>query len=163
MRIVLYQNSSEMNRVDKSLTEWQILDGTLRDSCSILEPSVTVYLDRVPSFVNYMYIEEFGRYYFITGVTSVVNGLWAISGHVDVLSTYKAQIRTLSAIINRQENQYNLYLDDDKFLVNAQRKMWTKVFPNQLEPATGQPSFVLTIAGGPATEYYDPPVEPPIS
>lgn len=150
MTIILYQNSSEMNRVDKSLTQVASLVGELKDSCSILEPTVTLELDFVPAFVNYMYIEEFGRYYFITGISSIVTGLWAIAGHVDVLSTYKAQLRTLSGIINRQENLYNLYLDDDKFLINAQRKIWTKAFPNRAPAAADQPSFILTVAGGPS-------------
>lgn len=161
MTIVLYQNSSEMNRVDKILTQMYSLEGTLKESCSILEPTVTVQLDSAPSFINYMYIPEFGRYYFITGIVSIVNGLWSISGHVDVLSTYKEQIRTTSAIVNRQENVYNLYLDDDKFLINAQRKIWTKAFPNSAPSASGQPSVILTVAGGPGT--YTPPTPLPES
>lgn len=161
MTIMLYQNHSEMNRVDKSITLMDTLDGTLRESCSILEPSVTVRLSYAPKFINYMFIEEFERYYFITDIVSISSDLWVISGHVDVLGTYKTWIRNLYAIVNRQENSYNLYLDDDKFLINAQRKIWTKAFPNSAPAAAGKASVILTVAGGPG--IYTAPTTPPQS
>ena len=96
-----------------------------------------------------MHIPEFGRYYYITNIVSVRTGLWAISGHVDVLYTYRNEIRSCGGIIYHRQNLYNLYLDDDKFLVNAQRMFTAHTFPNRLSDASSGPAFVLTVAGGP--------------
>lgn len=147
MTITFYQNFSETNRLDKNLSQVASLTGSLRGECSITDPAIAVEWEGAPSFVNYMYIPEFGRYYYITNITNIVNDLWVFEGHVDVLGTYKSSIRSLSGIINRQQNMYNLYLDDDKFLVNAPRKYWTKAFPGRV--STGADSFILTVAGGP--------------
>ena len=150
MTIILYRNFSENNRVDKNIEQVSEVSGTLRTSCSILSPSIRINTAIDISFVNYIYIVEWKRYYFVNDIISVRNNLWEFVCHVDVLSTYKNQILNLSAIIARQENLYNLYLDDDKFLINAQRITWTKAFPNRVTPgnATNAKSFIITIAGG---------------
>ena len=147
MRIKLYINGSEPEKVDKSITEIGQLEGTLRAETSVMNPifRLEFNVDNV-SFINYIYVEEWERYYFVNDVKSVRNGVWDFSCHVDVLSTYKNQIRQLSCILARQENVYNLYLDDDKFLVDSKRMYLTKAFPNRVQ--TGGNSFILTIAGG---------------
>lgn len=151
MTITLYQNLSENNRVDKNIQEIETVTGTLRGSSSVLNPSFKIETTNESIvWVNYIYVHEWGRYYFVNDILSVRNGLWDFKCHVDVLSTYKNHIRNLSGIIARQENLYNLYLDDDKFLVDAQRIVWTKAFPNRVAPGTdsGALSFIVTIAGG---------------
>lgn len=148
MTVTLYHNRSDNNHVDKNLSEIVTLNGTLRDQCSVLEPTILINADNLSS-ANYMYIPEFGRYYYITGIVSVRTGLWALTGHVDVLYTYRSEIRGCGAIIARQQNLYNLYLDDDKFLVNAQRMFTAHTFPNRIADASSGAAFVMTVAGGP--------------
>lgn len=148
MTITLYDNRSDNNYINKRIYEITTVVGTLRDSCSVLEPTILIEAENL-SRANYMHIPEFGRYYYITNIVSVRTGLWAISGHVDVLYTYSSEIRSCGAIIARQQNLYNLYLDDDKFLVNAQRMFTAHTFPNRLSEVSSGPAFVLTIAGGP--------------
>ena len=43
-----------------------------------------------------------------------------VSGHVDVLSTYKDGIRNNNAIVGRSETNYNMYIDDDTIKTDAQ-------------------------------------------
>ena len=116
MNIVLYSNSSEINAVDKNLTELATLTGTLREQSSIIDPIITISgIDNYISQMNYAYIPQFNRYYFITNVESVRNNLWRVSFHVDVLHTYREAIRANSAIIERNENEYDLKLNDGLF------------------------------------------------
>ena len=155
MTITLYQNVSEANVVDKNLLNGVQVTGTLRSGTSVLNPSITVEANSENIvWVNYVYIHEWNRYYFVNDIANIRNGLWEFSCHVDVLMTYKNQIRQQSAIIARQENLYNLYLDDNKFLVNAPRMVVTKAFPNRVQPGNvaGANSFILTLAGGAETE-----------
>lgn len=115
MTLILYQNKSEYNKLDKELVEILNLTGTLKNSCSILAPVILIENDSLIN-ANYCYIPEYNRYYFITDVTVIKNKLFQISCSVDVLMTFKDNIRQQTAIIARQENLYNLYLNDDKIL-----------------------------------------------
>ena len=129
MRITFYTNNSEKNALTKSLTQIVRLDGTLKDGTSIIDPSVLCYnIDRFIPDINYFYIDETGRYYFLNGVEVVRNGLWQISGHVDVLSTYKTAILSNRAIIQRSESNYNLKLNDGLFKTQQNPRITTIPF-----------------------------------
>lgn len=129
MTISLYKNYSENIRLDKELTLIQTMTGTLRDGTSIINP-VIIIADPTDFRFNYMYIGEFGRYYFITDVKSVRNGVWEITGAVDVLTTYNAGIRNCNAIAKRNSNRVDAYLTDE-FNKNYQNpNIVYKQFPN---------------------------------
>lgn len=150
MTITLYKNKSEDNVVDKELSTIDSLVGSLRHQSSIISPSIVIEssADAIVN-CNYIHIPEWNRYYFVKNITAIKTNLWLLECQVDVLYTYRAEIWQQSGIIARQEHEYNLYLDDDKFLVNAQRIYWTKSFPNRVPAASsGGSSFILTIAGG---------------
>lgn len=66
-----------------------------------------------------MSIPEFGRKYFITNIVGEAGNKVSVYGHVDVLSTYDAQIRNCPLIAARSTNQYNFYLHDDKRIYNT--------------------------------------------
>lgn len=114
MKVILQMNTSPPNYVTKSLTFKEEVEGALRTPTSLLSPTIEIVRED-PTGFNYFYIPEFHRYYYLTGVSSVYNGLVSISGTVDVLMSYSDQIRDAYAIIRRQENSYNLYLDDGIF------------------------------------------------
>lgn len=104
MQIQFYNNASEKNKLDKSLTRVFTLNGTLKDRTSITDPVITIERSSFPANVNYMVIPDFSnRAYFVNEIVSIGKNLWEIRGHVDVLRTYRAQIRTLDAYIERNE------------------------------------------------------------
>lgn len=129
--IVLYNNDSEKNRVTKTLRELRTYTGTLRDESSIIDPVILV-AENIASIAkgNYLYINEFGRYYFVTGLKSVRTGLTEISAHVDVLMSFADEIKSNNAILNRSENNWNLYLNDGSLRVYANSIVLTKKFPS---------------------------------
>ena len=144
MNIVLYSNASEINAVDKNLTELTTLTGTLREQSSIIDPIITISdIDNYIGSMNYAYIPEFNRYYFITNVESVRNNLWKVAFHVDVLFTYRDAIRANSAIIERNENEYDLKLNDGLFRTQQNPRIAQFPFPNGFN----QWNFVLAVAG----------------
>ena len=116
--VVLYQNKAEENRVNKSayLTEIATLSGALRDTCSIINPSIVIELTQFPTF-NYVVIPTFKRYYFVQNITSISKNLWRIDLRLDVLMSYYAGITSLNAIISRQEFDYNPLLTDGEMPV----------------------------------------------
>lgn len=147
-KITLMVNNSPENKLDKELAVVREVTGTLRSGTSILDP-VIVIQDSIPAEVigssNYAVIDEFSRNYFITDIRTTVNGLWQISFHVDVLTTYKHQILTQSGIVNRSENRFNMYLDDGWFVDYQNPAIVVKRFPNAT--AFEHQEYVLVLAG----------------
>lgn len=144
INIKLQTNLSEPQRVDKDLTDVTTLAATLRDDTSIQDPVLLVEADlSTLAAVNYLTIEAFGRSYFVTGMVSIATGLTEISAHVDVLSSFKTEIRENRAIIARQENNWNLYLNDGAFKTYQDPMVMTAPFPSGFNAY----EFVLAVAG----------------
>lgn len=123
IEIVLYNNTSEINRVDKSsyLTQPLSFTGALREETSIISPSVIItHSNNDIINCNYGYIPEFKRYYFITNISSVRNNIWRIDFACDTLMSFKNDILNLKCYIGRQEYQYDNYLPDEKMPCNIQ-------------------------------------------
>lgn len=148
-----YINKSAPNVIDKDL-ELHVPDlvGTLRARSSIIDPVIIVEANS-PGFhanhSNYIYVEEFNRYYYITNIISVNHTLWELHCHVDVLMSFKEQIKAQTAIVARQESKYNLYLDDGVFMAYQNPIVQTKRF--SVEAPFETQSFVLMVAGSSST------------
>lgn len=142
--IDLYNCGDENNKITKSdLTDIIQLTGTFRGEVSVMNPVVQIETSTNISGYNYAYISDFGRYYFITDIKAVRNGLWQLSLKVDVLMTYHTEILALSAVIRRNENLFNLYLNDNQYQTLNYSRIQTKLFPNGF----GDWNFVLTTVG----------------
>ena len=147
--------------VDKNIVELVSMSGTLREATSITNPTFLIENPNILG-VNYLYCTEFDRYYFVGDIVSVRNNLWEIACHVDVLSSFKEDLRKLNAVIGRQEFLYNLYLEDDSLLTTSRRIYTTKAFPNRVQSAKSNPdgaSFIFTAAGGAETTSSSAVVE----
>ena len=145
MTIKFYENLSDKNHVDKVITQIGTdITGTLRDDCSIINPVLQLenFAGLDLTRVNYAYIVEFGRYYYINNIT-LKNKLYEISMHVDVLMSYKDSIRTNTAVVSRQENYYNLYLQDGVFKTEAFPHIQIVQFPDGFSDF----NFIFSVAG----------------
>ena len=145
MQIKFYKNSSEKNKIGKSLSNELTLNGNLRDECSITSPSILVEATSLVNY-NYCYIPEFKRYYFINDVVSVRNNLWRVSLKCDVLESFKKDILNLSCIVDKQQNQsYNNYIDDGSYINRADSFVEIANYQNGFN-SSGE--FILITAGG---------------
>lgn len=148
--IAFYSNASEKNVVDKNIiSQFQTSTVDLKDSCSVTDPVLIVNvtstntIQKLIRAVNYCYITDFRRYYYVTNITILRNAVFEVSCHVDVLMSYKDSIRSNTAIILRQENNFNLYLNDGVFKCYQNPVVITREFPGGF---TGH-SYVLAVAG----------------
>ena len=135
-------NSSDKNVVSKRLTQLGSFTGVLKESTSIINPIIKIE-GSIPTNCNYLYIEQFGRYYYVTDIKSVTNNIYEISAHVDVLKTYDAQIRACTGIVSRQQAKWNMYLDDGIFKTYQNPKFKTVNFPSGFSTM----EFVLAVSG----------------
>ncbi|MBQ6628616.1 MAG: hypothetical protein IJH65_07320 [Methanobrevibacter sp.] len=142
--IIIQQNTSPKHKLTKSLTTITTLTGTLREDTSIIDPVIRVQASESSLVTaNYCTISSFGRSYFITDIRSLRNGIIELSLHCDVLSSFASQIKSNQAIIYRQENQWNLYLNDGVFKSYQNPQVITRPFPNGFNTT----EFVLAVAG----------------
>lgn len=145
MTIKLYSNLSDKIVVDKNITQIGAdITGTLREDCSVTDPIIKLE-STVGSNIttcNYAYISEFGRYYYINNIVCT-GKLFELHMHVDVLMSYRGTIRTNSAVISRQEKNYNLYLQDGVFKTYSQPHYEIKQFSNGFTDF----NFVFCVAG----------------
>lgn len=68
----------------------------LKSGVDMLNPSFLIAQENQPRF-SYLLFE--GRFYFITGVNNVRNGLWEIGAAIDVLATNKSAILAMNAFV----------------------------------------------------------------
>lgn len=141
--IVLYNNSSPVNAMDKSISSIATLTGNLREESELINPTILVERSSM-SGVNYAQIPEFDRYYFVERIESVRTNLWRLILHVDVLYTYRAAIRRNRALIYRQQNRFDLMLDDGIFRCKQNPRIYRYEFPSGLDNF----NYVLITAGG---------------
>ena len=142
--IQLMRNNSEGNRLNKNLSPITTVTGTLKQSTSIINPVIQIQCEITDvTDCNYMYISTFERYYFVDNITSLTSDIFEFTSHVDVLTTYANQIRSNNAIIRKQENRWNLYLNDGTFKTYQNPIILTKAFPHGF---TTQ-ELVLAVAG----------------
>lgn len=146
MVIDLYINSSENNRVNKFLSDKFEMTGTLRGETNVVNPEILIEHAN-PTGYNYAFIPEFNRYYFINEFTSVRNGLWRVRLAVDVLETYKSQIKQMPAIIDKQQNKgnSNLYLNDGSYVIDSRSYNTILNFSGGFNDGG---KFILITAGG---------------
>lgn len=105
MNCNLYFNQSEENKINKNLVSKGTRTILFLNSVDFLRPIITV--KSLPTETNYCYIENLGRYYFISDIKVLKNELFELSLKCDVLYTYKNEIESTHAIITESTNEIN--------------------------------------------------------
>lgn len=145
MNIILYNNKSPKNKIGKNLTNANNITGSLRGETSTSNIQLLLNIVDLNPY-NYMYIADFGKYYFITNIISVRTGLWLVSASIDVLESYKNEILQLNVILSDTESVGSKqYRNGSCWDVLVKDKTDIISFSDGLLP-TGE--FILITAGG---------------
>jgi hypothetical protein len=150
MQISLFTYSKEKERVNKTdfLTNRFTLNGYLKNETSVQEPVILIEKTNPALYdYNYLYIEDFKRFYFITGIKQIRHNLWEISAKCDVLYSFMNDILANKCIIDKAENQNdsNLYLNDGSFVTDSRK--YNEVIPFESGLSLNG-SYILICAGG---------------
>lgn len=145
MDIIFYTISDEKNKLNKTLDDGATFSGVLKEETSIIKPSIIIEAENLSSY-NYVYISEFGRYYFIKDITSIKNNLWRVSCFVDVLMSFKSAILTCPIILADSEStEIETYLGGDVWKSLVKSKTDIISFSSGLND-TGE--YILITSGG---------------
>lgn len=143
----LYLTTSENNKVVKELNLIKNVDVKLKENTDILNPVLLLSRNalRDMTSANYLYLQEFKRYYYIKNIKAVLGNMIEISCRIDVLMSHAVELKKLSCVTRRQENSYNTYLNDNFFNVYNKPIIQQKAFPLGF---TNDLSIILTVSGG---------------
>ena len=146
MEISFYNNVSEKEKIGKTLKNKTTLTGFLKQVTSVINPVITIEMKN-PTQYNYVHIPQFHRYYFINDMINIKNNLWEIHMNVDVLESFKTQIKANKAIIEKSEqsassNEY--FNDGSTFYHDSREYNEIAMFQRGFDTA---PSYILITAG----------------
>ena len=104
MEIKLYITEDSDTVMNKDLTLITTFDIQMRDAQNVSAP--ILILGEIAGVdlktVNYAYIDEFKRYYFIRTITVGQNNIYTLAMECDVIETYREDILNSSALISRR-------------------------------------------------------------
>lgn len=129
MNIYFYSTKSENNRLEKVLENETLLSGTMKNAIDLINPVLQVCTNLME--FNYCYIPSLSRYYFIDKVEITRTHLYTLYLKIDVLQTYKEQIKNLKVVLSGSQSNpyYKNYIDG----VDVRTEYTTHQFENNFE------------------------------
>lgn len=141
----LYTVSDDRNKLSKTLgTATSFTSYILKDPTDVIRPVLRIQSDNNLSGKNYVYIERYGRYYFIENIVTTPNNFWELHCKVDVLMSFKTQIQALKGTVTRGEKLFNGYLNDPEYKAYAYTETIVRRFPQNFE---GTDALILLTVG----------------
>lgn len=155
MNITLYHNNSEEAALNKSLTTIASkADVRPIGTESLLSPVFLLSGQTIQNLqrVNYVYVPEYGRYYFCR-VELTTAGMYHLICNIDPLISFKSDILRLDVIIDKTEslNLSNKYVNDNSFINESKEYVQRYIFnpgSGSLDGFLSEPKHILICAGG---------------
>ena len=155
MNVILYNNKSDKRQLVKNITEIKTISATAKGEINIISP--TLILEYFSTDFNYCYISDFNRYYFVKSITLLTGQRIQIDLSVDVLMTYKEEIKNLTVNVLRYENIEPTFLTDSRIPLFSDTLQKVIEFPKNIFnleiPSENSKNFLLTVAGGDFNEW----------
>lgn len=144
MNMILYQNLSPNNSINKLLDSELNVEIKLKENTSITEPTILLFNSstNVKEY-NYCYIPNFKRYYFIDNISIQRQNLFLLSLKVDVLESFKEDILKSKAYITQSTSSNPYYNDDYDVLIKKECDIYKSSKNNELEN-----TLIMVTVGG---------------
>lgn len=123
MTVTLYNCTSASNVLNKSMTKVQDnINATAKGVIDVDRPALLLDYNSVD--FNYMYIQEFGRFYNVTSRALMPGGHIMISGESDPLESFKAGVLNLDvlAVRNEDSSKWNKHISDPLIVTVCKRE-----------------------------------------
>lgn len=143
MNVKLYINESNNNVLNKKITLISEDNILLKDNVDVYKPIIKIKKPLLNN-CNYVYIEDFKRYYYITNKKSINTEVMELSLKCDVLMSFKNDILNSKGLIIKSENLINDYINSDIYVNDVREKTRVINFKNGFNDT---PEFILITAG----------------
>lgn len=150
MTITLYKNVSDKRNLNKNITEIKTVSAITKGDINIISP--TLIIQYFSTDFNYCYISEFNRYYYVNSISLLNGQRIQLELSVDVLMSYKEEIKNLTVNVLRYENIEPTFLTDSRIPLFSDTVQKVIEFPENIfnleKPSENSKNFLLTVAGG---------------
>lgn len=153
MDITLYTNTADPRVVDKTNYLTQVAALTSAKPfypLNITTPHFRLAYNQSFKSINYVYVPDLGRYYFINSMVLESGNAMIISCDCDVLMSFKTSVQNLDCICIRNERDFNKYIPDD---IPTSCKVRTTCYtisgttPFEVPDTTSNVYYVMTLNG----------------
>lgn len=146
MNITLYKQTKDRDIIEKKLTNAFNFTAYARKEFDIENPVITVESNVADiTKYNYVYIEDYHRYYFINKHRALRTGLYELDCEEDYLYTWKESVYSWTVELERAQYDWNLYFKDSEMMCIEGHNLNVLEFPNSL-PTTKH--NILIVNGG---------------
>lgn len=109
MNVRFYKNFvKKYNSTKRPTGAYTELDCKMKEECSVKNP--VLYIDGIDLDFNYCIFNN--RYYFVEDIILNKNNIYEIRCSIDILATYKPNISSYIAFVERSSSTYDPYLND---------------------------------------------------
>lgn len=138
----LYTNNSDDRVLTKSIVLRDTTNVILKNDTELVNPVIVLSPSTTQNF-NYVYLEDFDRYYYVTSRT-YSQQRYIVELKCDVLMSFVDEIKNLKVIANRSSSRFNLYQTDGEISFLNRNTIYTEQFPNGFNGL----SMILAVNGG---------------
>lgn len=131
----------------------------LKEDTSIDSPSIILTGNAIN--IDYCYIPDFGKYYFVGSPIIMANNMTQYNLVEDCLATHKTEIGNTKAMILRSSSVYNVWIPDDRVYVSAQKTIVRTVGTTSAYFADNTGCYLVSVVNSKgsysnfAAQYYD--------
>lgn len=151
--VVFMRNTDDKNVVHKEPSKkiygtTNVVPVQIVEPCTLQNPRLMVSKEFLESGdINYFWLSDFNRYYFIQTTSLLNNGMIEVTGKLDPLYSWADYIDNIQTLIERQEYVFNPYLQDEGIIARIDRNIETQNIGSVGGQATGT-HIALTTTGG---------------
>ena len=112
----LYDNRSRRNILIKNISQvGSDLTVQIKEDSSVVNPTIILKSGVNSLKFNYVYLEDFRRYYYVTNITASQQRFF-VDLEVDPLMSFANEIMLCNCILDRQthSDKYDLYIQDNE-------------------------------------------------
>lgn len=134
------------NVIHKAKTVIATFQGDLIENVNRENVVVTIPYTSAYANINYAYIPEFERYYFVS--VDCINGQrLRLTMHSDALSSFFDRYKYSPCIAKRSSSNYNPALRDDMIAFKPEPQIIRRKTASKFTPSSNGGCYILTLAG----------------
>ena len=142
----LYINSSDVNHLNKNISLQATASCDFKAPIDVENPVIYINAGAGYDNVNYLYIPEFGRYYFAKCIGGTSNTL-TFECVSDPLMSFKTGILNSPAVVSRNPWHYDKYINDSRLPIESRSYRSTYKFPHTTRFDGTNNCYILTTIG----------------
>ena len=159
LNATFYTFSKRENSTLRPTGEGAVIPVCLKVPSSIENPTLEIHNANIAAY-NYMYISDYGRYYFITDRESIAKDTYIVTCRVDALASFKDEIAGQSVFAEYASYGYSPWLSDPRvnktqaITINRQAEL-VELFEHKTLGGLRMFHFCRVIANGGVLNGYE--------